>query len=106
VTKAGRRAADALSRIDELREAIDRLDERLVNLLNERARCALAIGALKRELGLEIYQPGREQDVLAHVCDVNPGPLEPAAVRRLFERIIDEARRLERIAASEEAEGS
>lgn len=84
--------------IDGLRQEIDRLDEQLVRLLNARAGCALEIGRLKEALGLEIYQPDRERQVLEHVRQVNPGPLDDDAVARLFERIIDEARRLERIA--------
>jgi len=84
--------------IDELRTRIDELDEQIVGLLNERAGCALAIGELKDLLGLEIYQPDREREVLAHVRQVNQGPLDDDAVTRLFERIIDEARRLERVA--------
>lgn len=68
-----------------------------MRLLNERASCALAIGEAKQALGLAIYQPEREREVLEHVERLNPGPLDVAAVRRLFERIIDEARRLERM---------
>lgn len=81
-----------------LRERIDALDEQLVRLLNERASCALDIGRAKEALGLTIYQPEREREVLEHVAAVNGGPLDEAAIRRLFERIIDEARRLERLA--------
>jgi chorismate mutase len=84
--------------IDQLRTRIDDLDEQIVALLNARAGCALAIGALKDELGLEIYQPDRERAVLSHVRHVNQGPLDDDAIARLFERIIDEARRLERVA--------
>ena len=84
--------------LEDLRRRIDLLDEHLVRLLNARAACALEIGRVKRERGLEIYQPSREVEVLAHVADVNTGPLDTPALRRLFERIIDEARRLERIA--------
>lgn len=84
--------------IDELRCRIDELDEQIVALLNERAGCALAIGEIKDQLGLEIYQPDRERQVLTHVQHVNRGPLKDDAVARLFERIIDEARRLERVA--------
>lgn len=87
--------------IGALRARIDALDEELVRLLNERASCALAIGEAKQALGLEIYQPEREREVLEHVARLNPGPLDSAAIRRLFERIIDEARRLERIAKPE-----
>ena len=83
-------------RMRMLRERIDALDEQIVGLLNERAGCALQIGEIKRETGMPIYQPGRERDVLEHVRHVNAGPLDGDAVMRLFERIIDEARRLER----------
>jgi chorismate mutase len=93
-----RRPSGAAARIDELRHRIDALDERLVVLLNARAGCALAIGQLKEELGLAVYQPDREREVLAHVRRVNRGPLDDDAIARLFERIIDEARRLERVA--------
>ena len=83
--------------LDDLRRDIDRVDEVLVRLLNERARCVCEIGRLKKEQGVEIYQPDREKDVLKHVRDVAcEGPLGPEAIGRLFERIIDEARRLER----------
>ena len=84
--------------IDDLRRRIDEIDEQLVRLLNARAECALSIGREKRLVGLEVYQPEREKDVLQHVQAVNRGPLDDAAVKRLFERIIDEARRLERLA--------
>jgi chorismate mutase-like protein len=87
----------AMSALDDLRRDIDRVDEVLVRLLNERARCVCEIGRIKKELGVEIYQPDREKDVLRHVRAVaSEGPLGPDAIARLFERIIDEARRLER----------
>ena len=83
--------------LEDLRRDIDRVDEVLVRLLNERARCVCEIGRIKKELGIEIYQPDREKDVLRHVREVaSEGPLGPDAIGRLFERIIDEARMLER----------
>ena len=83
--------------LDDLRNDIDRVDEVLVRLLNERARVACEIGRLKKAQGIEVYQPLREQQVLEHVRNVAvEGPLGPDAIARLFERIIDEARRLER----------
>jgi chorismate mutase len=83
--------------LEELREDIDRVDEVLVRLLNERARVAVEIGRVKKEQGFDVYQPERENQVLAHVRGVAcEGPLGPDAIARLFERIIDEARRLER----------
>ena len=84
--------------LDDLRKRIDLLDESLVRLLNARAACALEIGRLKRDMGIPIYQPAREAEVLRNVDAHNTGPLDHDAIRRLFERIIDEARHLERIA--------
>jgi chorismate mutase len=80
-----------------LRENIDQVDSVLVKLLNQRAQWALEIGEVKRGADLPIYQPDREKAVLARVQELNRGPLGQAAVQRLFERIIDESRRLERI---------
>jgi chorismate mutase-like protein len=82
--------------IESLRARIDAIDEQLVRLLNERAGCAMEIGRQKETLGQAIYQPAREAEVLAHVRKANMGPLGDEAVTRLFERIIDEARRLEK----------
>ena len=83
--------------LDDLRKDIDRIDEVLVRLLNERARVACEVGRLKKIDGTAVYQPDREKQVLAHVRNVAvEGPLGPEAIGRLFERIIDEARRLER----------
>jgi len=91
---------DSRERIEALRNRIDEIDARLVELLSARAECAVAIGHLKRGLRMALYQPAREREVLDHVCRDNRGPLEDAAMRRLFERIIDEARRLERMGAA------
>jgi chorismate mutase len=88
--------------IDELRQQIDDIDTRLVELLSKRAACALAVGHEKKLIGLEVYQPSREAEVLGHVQRINPGPLDNEAMKRLFERIIDEARRLERVADTDE----
>lgn len=88
--------------IDDWRNEIDVIDERLVKLLNERSKCAIELGRIKRELGLAIYSPEREAQVLEHVMTVNGGPLEPEAMRRLFERIIDESRRIERVTMDRE----
>ena len=82
--------------IDALRRRIDELDRQLVALLSERATCALAIGRIKERTGEAVYQPDREKQVLAAVRACNRGPLDDAALTRLFERVIDEARRLER----------
>jgi chorismate mutase len=88
--------------IEDWRDEIDRLDEQLVKLLNARSQCAIELGRIKRELGLAIYSPDREKEVIAHVTSINHGPLDRRAIRRLFERIIDESRSIERVTMEKE----
>jgi chorismate mutase/prephenate dehydratase len=78
-----------------LRDQIDRIDARLLELLNERARVALQIGRLKRANNEPIYVPERERAVLERVAQSNGGPLSDAAVQAVFESIIAEIRALE-----------
>jgi chorismate mutase len=84
--------------IDQWRRRIDQIDGQLMSLLNSRSACAVEIGRIKRRLGLPVYSPEREAWILERVMRDNPGPLDPMAVRRVFERVIDESRRLERLA--------
>ena len=84
--------------IDHWRRRIDLIDGQLMSLLNSRSACAVEIGRIKRRLGLPVYSPEREAWILERVMRDNPGPLDPMAVRRVFERVIDESRRLERLA--------
>jgi chorismate mutase-like protein len=84
--------------LSDWRRRIDEIDKKLVALLNERSQCALEIGRIKQESNIPLYQPDRESEVLANAENENKGPLTDAAIRRLFERIIDEARSAERLA--------
>ena len=88
--------------LERLRRNIDDVDAVLVKLLNQRAQWALDVGEVKSGAGIAIYQPGREAEVLAKVQDRNKGPLGVEAMRRLLERVIDESRGLERVAAEKE----
>lgn len=94
----------AMKEMGDWRERIDEIDLQLVKLFNERTQCAIEIGHIKKRIGLEIYSPSREVQVIANVTGANRGPLDAEAIRRLFERVIDEARRIERIHASKEEE--
>jgi chorismate mutase len=82
--------------IEDWRRRIDEIDKALVTLLNERSRCVVEIGKIKHTTGEPLYQPDRENQILDGVVRANPGPLPDAAIRRLFERILDEARSVER----------
>ncbi len=83
--------------IDELRQEIDRIDSELLRIFNRRASLALEIGLIKKERGLPVYDPKREKLIFERMKADNPGPLDDGAIVRLFERVIDESRRLERI---------
>jgi chorismate mutase len=92
-----------VDRLAALRQRIDEIDEQLVVLMNQRAEQALTIGRTKHEAGEPVYQPARVAEVLAHVRQVNTGPLDDGAITRLFERVIDENLRLERLAEAARA---
>ncbi len=89
--------------ITALRQRIDLLDDVLLRIFNERARLALEIGHLKKGLDLPVFDPGREKRIFGRMKQDNPGPLDDGAIVRLFERVIDESRRLERIMTTETA---
>jgi chorismate mutase len=82
--------------ISDWRQKIDELDEQIVQLISRRAEAARAIGDLKRQVQLPVYEPGREQAVFDHVRAVNPGPLADGEMLHVYERIIDVMRTLQR----------
>ena len=79
------------------RVEIDALDLRLLELLNQRTRIVEQIGNVKQALHMGIYEPKREDQVFANVIDHNQGPLPNEAVKRIFERIIDEMRNVQQL---------
>ena len=85
-----------MKNLDKWRKKIDAIDSKVVRLLNQRGKCAIEIGKVKEELNIEIYDPKREKEVIQNVQSASNGPLSKDAVKRLFERIIDESRRAER----------
>ena len=82
--------------IEDWRRRIDEIDRKLLELLNERSRCAIEIGKLKRAENVRVYDPERERDILRRMKEQNQGPLDEEGLQRLFERVIDECRRIER----------
>jgi chorismate mutase len=86
----------SMEKLAECRQKIDILDLELLALLNERTRIVEEIGRIKHLLSLPIYEPKREDQVFANVTSHNPGPLSPEAVKRVFERIIDEMRNIQK----------
>ena len=88
--------------IEGCRGRIDDVDRRILELLNERTRIVEEIGNIKRTLALPIYEPKREDQVFRNVTENNSGPLPADAVKRIFERIIDEMRNIQRVRIEEE----
>jgi chorismate mutase/prephenate dehydratase len=88
--------ADALNALSKCREKIDDIDRRLVALLNERTCIVEEIGRVKKEAKLAIYEPKRESQVFDNITASNGGPLSADGLKRIFERIIDEMRRVQK----------
>jgi chorismate mutase len=87
---------EARQKLEEFRVVIDQIDRRIVALLNERTEIVECIGRVKRESQMPIYEPRREDQVFANIAEANRGPITHEAVRRIFERIIDEMRGIQR----------
>lgn len=96
---------EALQALEEYRVSIDAVDLRLLELLNERTRVVEQIGRVKHAAKLPIYEPRREDQVFDNVTSHNGGPLTPDAVKRIFERIIDEMRTIQRIRMESSTDG-
>ena len=88
---------DALQVLEDCRRRIDELDLLILELLNERTRVVERIGEAKQLLHFPIYEPKREDQVYANVTGGNHGPLPAEAVKRVFERIIDEMRTVQKM---------
>lgn len=86
----------SIQRLAECRNQIDAVDLKLLALLNDRTRIVEEIGRIKQQLALPIYEPKREDQVFHNVTSNNQGPLSAEALKRIFERIIDEMRNIQR----------
>lgn len=82
--------------LNELRKEVDEIDKNLVKLLSRRTLHSVLIGRIKRSLGLPTYSPEREKDVTNKISSYAVEPLRPDAVKRIYERILDESRAIQR----------
>ena len=87
---------DAFQALEQCRNRIDAVDRKLIDLLNERTAIAQEIGRIKQDAGLPVYEPRREEEVFENITIHNQGPLTAEGARRIFERIIDEMRRVQK----------
>jgi chorismate mutase-like protein len=81
--------------LEELRRGIDAVDQNILKLLHERVRLVMAVGEYKRERGMAVYDPARERALLDRLCKAAEPPLDADTIRRIFERLVDESRRIE-----------
>ena len=85
-----------MDRFNEIRNEIDSIDRRLLKLFSERAQLAIELGEIKDKLEISFYDPEREKEIIELTLSQNEGPLDDKAVIGLFQRIIDESRRVEK----------
>jgi|SRR5579864_4413855 len=82
--------------IADWRKKIDEIDQKLVDILNQRAHAAQEIGRLKRQTDMPIYEPDRERIVLEQVQEQNHGPLQHRHLIQIYERIMDVMRNIQK----------
>ncbi len=90
-------SSSGMQNLARCRDEIDAIDRRLVELLNERTGVVEEIGRIKQDLTLGIYEPKREEQVFQNIVEHNRGPLPNEAIKRVFERIIDEMRNVQKL---------
>jgi len=81
--------------LDELRRGIDSVDQQILKLLHERIRLVMQVGEYKRQRGIPVYDPERERQLLERLSSAAEAPLDGPTIRRIFERLVDEYRRIE-----------
>ena len=81
--------------LDQYRTQIDQLDDQIMNLLNQRAKIALAIAKEKQRNQRPVVDASRERQVIERLSQQNSGPLAHDALARIYHALIAEMRRLQ-----------
>lgn len=74
--------------LNKLRGQINKLDEKIIELLNQRTEVALQIGEIKSKDGISVYAPQREEDVYRRIIELNKGPLREKTVKAIYREIM------------------
>jgi chorismate mutase/prephenate dehydratase len=82
--------------IGALRQAIDEIDEKILDLINQRLSLAKQIGDFKKQGGLQITDSAREKEILSRLLEKNNGPMGAKGLQNIFEAIIAEGRNIQR----------
>ncbi len=91
---------ERLDILKKLRDEVDIIDKQVVKLVSKRTLMSVMIGRIKRSLKLPTYNPEREKEIAERIGSYVEEPLSKEALLRIYERIIDESRAIQR----EEAE--
>jgi chorismate mutase/prephenate dehydratase len=86
----------SMDKIQELRKKIDEIDDKLLDLLNERARVVIEVGNIKKSSNLEFHSPGREREILERLTSRNTGPFPQDTLRAVYREILSSSLSLER----------
>ena len=85
--------SDLSKKLQRKRKEIERVDRKLLSLLNHRLRAALECGKIKKEMGKKTYDPKREKEVLERLRIINRGPLNQEDLEKIFKTIISVCRK-------------
>jgi chorismate mutase/prephenate dehydratase len=86
----------SMDKIQELRKKIDTIDDKLLDLLNERARIVIEIGNIKKSGKIEFHSPSREREIIERLTARNNGPLPQDTLKAVFREIMSSSLSLER----------
>jgi len=83
--------------LDDLRQSLDRIDDEVMALLTQRAHLIRQVSDFKKQHGGPVYDPAREDAIVARLSSLNPGPLPTAGLERIYRTILEEMRNLEAV---------
>jgi len=84
--------------LNQLRNKIQAIDQKILDLLHERAEIAIEIGRIKRSQHLPVYDPQRERELLDLLIQNNKSPLSEEGITQIFSTIMDEFKKLQQVA--------
>ena len=90
-----KRTGDPNTQISQLRRAIDEIDEKIMELINQRLLLAKKIGDFKKQSGIGIKDSYRENEILERLLEKNSGPVRDEGLRHIFNAIIAEGRNVQ-----------
>ena len=82
-------------RLLQLRNQIDMVDEELLISLNRRAELVIEVGQIKQKENIDVFDPGREAELMKRLNSLNKGPLENEMLQELFQSLINTLKKLQ-----------